>query len=162
MMATAGRIRPPHLVFVYGTLKRGEPNHHVLSDTETGEAVHVDGGRTVIKYPLVIGSRYNIPFLLDQPHMGHNVIGEVYAIDDRKLAALDELEAHPQFYRRRLEDVRLQSTDNETISAWMYVLPTWKPELIDAPHLEDYRTLGEHSRPYVSSEKCQCEQDLWM
>jgi len=81
--------RPPHLVFVYGTLKRGEPNHHVLSDELTGEAVRVDGARTVIKYPLVIGSRYNIPFVLDQPHTGHNIIGEVYAIDDRKLAALD-------------------------------------------------------------------------
>jgi len=71
MTSAAGRALPPHLVFVYGTLKRGQPNHHVLSDALTGEAVHVDGARTVIKYPLVIGSRYNIPFLLDQPHTGH-------------------------------------------------------------------------------------------
>ena len=27
-----------HLVFVYGTLKRGEPNHHWLSDPATGQS----------------------------------------------------------------------------------------------------------------------------
>ncbi len=74
----------------------------------------------------------------------------MYAVDDRKLAALDELEAHPKFYRRRLEDVRLQTNVDQIIRAWIYLLPTWKPELIGTPHLEDYSTLGDHCRPYVA------------
>jgi gamma-glutamylaminecyclotransferase len=60
-----------HLVFVYGTLKTGEPNHSVMSDAETGRAEFVGIGTTINKYPLVIGSRYNIPFLLAQDGTGN-------------------------------------------------------------------------------------------
>ena len=56
-----------HRVFVYGTLKKGEPNHYWLTDEKNGKAVYVGSGKTSTKYPLVIASRYNIPFLLDQP-----------------------------------------------------------------------------------------------
>ena len=37
------------------------------------------------RYPLVIASRYNIPYLLDVPGSGEFVVGEVYAIDDEKV-----------------------------------------------------------------------------
>lgn len=59
-----------HLVFVYGTLKRGEPNHHVLTETE-GQQKIFGKGCTQHKYPLVIGSQYNIPYLLDNLNIGH-------------------------------------------------------------------------------------------
>lgn len=42
-------------VFVYGTLKRGEPNHHVLSSKENGFSEFQSEGKTAQKYPLVIG-----------------------------------------------------------------------------------------------------------
>lgn len=53
-------------VFVYGTLKTDEPNHHWLTDTGNGSATFVGTGVMQNKYPLIIASRYNIPFLLDQ------------------------------------------------------------------------------------------------
>lgn len=57
-------------VFVYGTLKKGEPNHHVIS--ETGGAYRFVGtGRTINMFPLIITSKYNIPALLAKPGEGH-------------------------------------------------------------------------------------------
>jgi gamma-glutamylcyclotransferase (GGCT)/AIG2-like uncharacterized protein YtfP len=42
-------------VFVYGTLKRGEPNHQLLTKKENGFAEFQSEGRTAEKFPLVIG-----------------------------------------------------------------------------------------------------------
>jgi gamma-glutamylaminecyclotransferase len=60
-----------HRVFVYGTLKQGEPNHHWMTDTSKGFSRFLGDGRTVKKYPLVIGTNFNIPFILDRPGHGH-------------------------------------------------------------------------------------------
>ena len=70
-----------HLVFVYGTLKTGEPNHPVISTTGNagGQSQLVGPGRTVDTFPLVIASRYNIPYLLDAPEQGQRVRGEVFS-----------------------------------------------------------------------------------
>ena len=70
------RSRYPHLVFVYGTLKTGEPNHHVLQDPTKGKKELLGVGETASKFPLVVASRYNIPYLLDAPGEGLNVKGE--------------------------------------------------------------------------------------
>ena len=61
-----------HLVFVYGTLKRNEPNHKFWSvETYCGnESTHLKKGRfrllatgeTVRKFPLVIATKHNVSF----------------------------------------------------------------------------------------------------
>ena len=73
------RMTLKHLVFVYGTLKTGEPNHPVISTTGNagGQSQLVGPGRTVDTFPLVIASRYNIPYLLDAPEQGQRIRGEV-------------------------------------------------------------------------------------
>jgi len=149
-----------HLVFVYGTLKAGEPNYEVMSDEATGRAEFVGAGTTVHKYPLVIGSRYNIPFLLLEQGSGHNVHGEVYCVDDEKLKALDILEAYPRFYTRRQEEIVLSS--GERMAAWTYLLPVWREELMTSEHMVSYSSKGPHGREYVASEQCECEEDLWI
>ena len=53
-----------HLVFVYGTLKKGEPNHHLIAQRTGGVATLIGIAKTVKKWPLIIASRYNIPYLL--------------------------------------------------------------------------------------------------
>ena len=58
----------------------------------------ITAAQTVIKYPLVIASKYNIPFLLDHPGFGHLIQGEVYEVDDLLLQILDDFEGHPEFY----------------------------------------------------------------
>lgn len=59
-----------HYVFVYGTLKEGEPNQHWLTNKNNGSAKLIGQATTTEKYPLVIASKYNIPFLLDKPGVG--------------------------------------------------------------------------------------------
>ena len=39
-----------NFVFVYGTLKRGEPNHHWMTDKYHGSEKFVAEGQTVEKY----------------------------------------------------------------------------------------------------------------
>ena len=48
------------LVFVYGTLKKGEPNHHWLSDTQNGFQQFLGQAETVNMFPLVIASRLDL------------------------------------------------------------------------------------------------------
>jgi len=58
-------------VFVYGTLKQNQPNNYHLNDTKNGSAIFRSVAVTVNKYPLVISTKYNIPFLLQNEGTGH-------------------------------------------------------------------------------------------
>ena len=67
------------MVFVYGSLRRNEPNYHFLQDqNKYGRHEFVGIGKTVQKLPLIVASKYNIPFLLDSPAKGHHVEGRVF------------------------------------------------------------------------------------
>lgn len=80
------------LVFVYGTLLRGECNHRLLRSARL-----VCAAITAPRYLLVdLGA---FPAMLDTGRTA--VRGEVYACDASTLAALDRLEGHPRFYERR-------------------------------------------------------------
>lgn len=92
---------PKILVFVYGTLKNGQPNHFWLQDHKNGASTFLANGKTNDRYPLIIGTRYNIPFLLDVPNTGRGINGEIYQIDESMLKNLDVLEGHPNYYLRK-------------------------------------------------------------
>ena len=59
-----------HRLFVYGTLKRGQPNAEQFVP-ENGFVKYVGQARTVQKWPLVIASQCNIPYLLDREGIGN-------------------------------------------------------------------------------------------
>ena len=84
-----------HKVFVYGTLKRGLGNHHLLKDSRflgvgyTGPRfVMLGGGFPVLVWPKGAGPR--------QRH----VSGELYEVDDATMKRLDQLEAVGSMYDR--------------------------------------------------------------
>ena len=72
-----------HRVFVYGTLKTGQPNHQVINDKKLGEARLVGKGRTVDKFPLVIANKYNTPYLLDARGTGKVGVLNIYRLDNK-------------------------------------------------------------------------------
>lgn len=92
------------VVFVYGTLRQGQPNHyHLRGQTFLGTA------RTQALYHLVSLGPY--PAMVEEGSTV--VVGELYQVDRRGLAGLDRLEGHPDFYRRQtieLEDGTLAQT----------------------------------------------------
>lgn len=135
-------------VFVYGTLKRNEPNHHWLTSPSNGSAKFVGEAVTTLKYPLVIASDYNIPFLLDKPNVGEYVTGEIYEIDHTMLSNLDILEDYPKWYIREKRPFILQAKIRTEIMAWVYLLQTFKDALLQLPNLTRYTSDGSHGLPY--------------
>lgn len=117
-----------HLVFVYGSLKKGFHNHpHFLAG-----AVDLGDARTESSYLMMNGGAF--PYLIDPATLGADhedsladvigtVKGEAYAIGEVTLAALDHLESHPDFYRRKQVNVTMGTgADKRTFPAWVYFL----------------------------------------
>ncbi|OQV14503.1 putative gamma-glutamylcyclotransferase [Hypsibius exemplaris] len=135
-----------HLVFVYGTLKAGEPNHDFLQPPH--DAVFIGKGATVERFPLVIASRYNIPFVLDAVGQGNRIQGEVYEVDDNTLADLDELEKHPDYYKRRPTRIELFNPSATVLECGMYFLHGFHERLLTLPRYDNYSSAGAHGLPF--------------
>ncbi|TRY75094.1 hypothetical protein TCAL_00603 [Tigriopus californicus] len=141
-------LKCPHLVFVYGSLKRQQPNHEAwLANPDKGQAVFHAQGQTVKAFPLIVASRYNIPYLLDAPGMGRRVQGEVFAVNDLMLQNLDIMEDVPAFYSRGRASVEL--TDKSLIECWLYTLPDYKEELLQNECLANYASEELPLTPFV-------------
>jgi gamma-glutamylcyclotransferase (GGCT)/AIG2-like uncharacterized protein YtfP len=83
-----------HYLFVYGTLKRGQRHHDLLSGQRfLGEAT------TEPCFRLHDCGPY--PCLVEVPDNGIAVRGEVYLVDAATLDRLDVLEDVPHLYERR-------------------------------------------------------------
>jgi gamma-glutamylcyclotransferase (GGCT)/AIG2-like uncharacterized protein YtfP len=96
------------LLFVYGTLCDGGPNHAQMDG-----ARFLRTARTPPRFELVDLGLY--PALVAG---GHEAIdGEVYEVQASHLARLDNFEEHPEFYVR--ETIRLNDGDD----VYAYLLP---------------------------------------
>lgn len=98
----------PHIVFVYGTLMKGELHH-----TSIAHARFVRAAETLPEYELVQIDYY--PAML--PGGGSRIMGELYEVDDATLKHLDELEEVPHYYERRVITLA-DGTDAQT-----YIMP---------------------------------------
>ena len=140
-----------HTIFVYGTLKSGQPNHHWLQNSENGCQQMLPGKfQTVQKFPMIIDTPWNIPFLLDvdfktdpkdisntnpktsdfRHSIKHSVSigkhfssikGEIYKVDDLMLSKLDILEVYPEFYSRKVISCE-NDEDPDLVEAQVYLL----------------------------------------
>lgn len=86
-------MRKNSLVFVYGTLRRGEVNHHLL-ETAQFQGPHTTEAHykmfSLGAYPAVVRGGPD------------RIQGEVYRVDARTLSRLDWLEGYPGAYKRQL------------------------------------------------------------
>jgi len=115
-----------NVVAVYGTLKKGGGNHRLLYGQR-----FVGAGTTRDKHPLVISG---LPYLLERGNgkQGHHVEVEVYKVNDSTFAALDSLEGHPTFYKRKQISIKLNrkplancipsKVSGTYVYAWVYFL----------------------------------------
>lgn len=55
------------LIFVYGTLKTNEPNYGLIKERNVK---FISSGVTLGKWPLIIATERNVPFLLNKPNYG--------------------------------------------------------------------------------------------
>ncbi len=91
-------------VFVYGTLKRGFFNSHLLSRSSN----FLGEGFSREKFLLFIGGRYAIPYILPREqsrfnvkeYPGYRIQGEVWSVSKETLKDLDDLEGVPAHYTR--------------------------------------------------------------
>lgn len=100
-----------HLIAVYGTLKKGHGNYYRYLTSSK----HVASGVTKDKYPLVIKG---LPYMIEERGNGYNVEVDIFKVSDDTLAALDRLEGHPTWYRRKKIDVITKK--GTKLSCWVY------------------------------------------
>ncbi|XP_022224544.2 putative gamma-glutamylcyclotransferase CG2811 isoform X2 [Drosophila obscura] len=149
-------LRMSARVFVYGTLKSGEPNHHWLTKKENGQARFLGRGTTAVKFPLVVGTRYNIPFLLARPGDGHNIQGEIYEVDEAMFSKLDQLEDYPNYYDREQQTIRTEV--DGPMECWLYLIRNFPEKMLAKPQLSAYHNTPE--QPYSENYSDSRPEDL--
>ncbi|XP_053963974.1 troponin C-akin-1 protein [Anastrepha ludens] len=133
-------------LFVCGALKYGQPGHSILANSGNGYAKYWCRATTTEKLPLVIATRYNIPFLLNKPGIGNYVVGEIYEVDDRMLTSLDNLEDCQDIFKREVQDMNI-GVGEGTVPCWVYLLQKYPEKLLSLPYLSRYENSAAH--PYV-------------
>jgi gamma-glutamylcyclotransferase (GGCT)/AIG2-like uncharacterized protein YtfP len=103
-----GIIMPEHIVFVYGTLKRGFHNHYIL-----GESEFIGTAWTSNNYYLYDGA---FPYVTDEGDQW--VLGELYCVRDETIMKnIDRLEGVPHHYVRH--DVIVHEADVSWPDKWI-------------------------------------------
>jgi gamma-glutamylcyclotransferase (GGCT)/AIG2-like uncharacterized protein YtfP len=110
------RIEPfRELIFIYGSLKKGFDNHHLLSKytKRIGKAI------TIGKFGMFEDSFGNYPYLIPVPKM--RIHGELYLIERKELLdTLDYFEGAPEYYERKKILVK---SHRGTHRAFVYIQP---------------------------------------
>ncbi|PRQ18779.1 putative gamma-glutamylcyclotransferase [Rosa chinensis] len=105
----------PHLIFSYGTLKRGFHNHKLTKELiDQDDAVFIGPYVTLHTHPLVCGP-HGLPYLINLPGLGHRIRGELYAVSTRGLARFDELECTSIGHYERLPVQLTVSADRDDV-----------------------------------------------
>lgn len=128
------------LVAVYGTLRKGGHNYkNYLADS-----LYIGNGETTNRFPLIIDG---LPYVMSKAGKGYNVIVDVFAVDKKSLSHLDQLEGHPDWYKRKKTSITFE--DDKKLQAWLYFNDT----------IEDS---GEYHKGYLEAKGIsQSSWDTW-
>jgi gamma-glutamylaminecyclotransferase len=111
------------LLFIYGTLKEGFPNHAL------NHGVRLPGVyRTKRAYPLYVvrlPHEDRAPWLVDLPGQGHRVVGQVFQVEAAELSAMDEFEevGRPGGYVRASVELEPVGAGGVELRAFSYLKP---------------------------------------
>lgn len=139
-----------HKLFVCNSLKYGQPNHSILKNPGNGYAKYWCRATTTEKMPLVIATRYSIPFLINKPGVGYYVSGEIYDVDDKMLKVLDNFEDCQDIISREMHDMNI-GVGEGTVPCWVYLLQKYPEKLLSLEYLSTYENCAAH--PYVTRNK---------
>jgi gamma-glutamylcyclotransferase (GGCT)/AIG2-like uncharacterized protein YtfP len=104
------------LVFVYGTLKSGEYNHHLLAgSTFIGRAQAMN---------IALHAHEYSPFPYAQCTHGSKAWGEVWKVTEQTLRRLDTLEGVPHHYQRMICTVQIEQSGEQRDDVFVYVSPS--------------------------------------
>ncbi len=102
-----------NIIAVYGTLKKGFNNYF----SYLTKATYLGSGKTQEKYPLIVEG---LPYMVDKKGTGHNVVVDVFKVNDQQLDRVDQLESHPNWYQRKQVNVKVEG---KLVKAWIYFNP---------------------------------------
>ena len=123
------RMPRQHLVFVYGTLKRGFCREHFLA----GQSFLAEA-RTLPKYRMYDCGTY--PGLKPCPQDGLSILGELWSVDDVCLARLDREEGGDEgLYARSL--IELQPPLSESVAGSPVEAYFYRPSVVGFPDCGD-------------------------
>jgi gamma-glutamylaminecyclotransferase len=154
---TAWKPKNEHLLFVYGTLKKGfHWNSKFLSTCEfIGAAV------TKEQYPLVFGD-CDVPYLLgDLPNQGRVITGELWKVDGISLAGMDDYEGCTKgYYDRRQIPVMLKNSKKEYLASAYF--KTESSEDLRSREFHSEYTLEYHLANYRPIRHIQVKQQKYL
>jgi gamma-glutamylaminecyclotransferase len=138
-----------HHVFVYGTLKQGFANFHI----NAGQRIP-GNFRTVQRYPLLIIAQAFLPWLLNQPGSGEQVLGQVFQVNDQVLKEMDQLEQVDEdgwYTRSEIWVQRMDAPNYSPVSAFVYFGADQRVagELVHAGPLAEFT--AEHNLGYLNA-----------
>ncbi|MGG1401584.1 gamma-glutamylcyclotransferase [Bacillus salipaludis] len=100
-------------VFVYGTLRNGEANDHLLRNTRIAEQSWTNG--------LMYDTGYGYPAM--SPTRSSRIYGELYSVTEAELLRLDQLEGYTEGSKDNLYEriEQIVFTDKGSFHAYMYI-----------------------------------------
>jgi gamma-glutamylaminecyclotransferase len=103
-------------LFVYGTLRQGCTNHHLVFGSP-----HLGPATTVEPFVMATQKSRSFPYIFKHADL-HTapVKGEMYEINQEVLRRLDVLEGHPDHYRR--QQILVATPKGDTYACAAYVL----------------------------------------
>ena len=95
------KVQEKFKIFVYGSLKKDKFNHSYLST-----AKFLYKAKTVEKFAMIRDKYRPYPYVLGETPSGHQIIGEVYEVDEDTKEVLDILEGVPHHYME--QEIKVQ------------------------------------------------------